>query len=747
MKKLHKLVIAGVAVAAVSASTVGFHAVASKEPANVVRGQYDFSDMVVRRVWFNTNDPVFLIDDYDRVWLDPNSNVLAEGDYKGIGSDGTLMAPMAEMFRQIGVDYREDGDKITITMNGDTLELEIGKRDVVFNGEKKSNALTDSQVPKKVNAKENGLNPYLEDDYFVAYLPVAYVLHTFQADIYVDSNVQSFYAAVPVFKNELTADLDTVQDGYGINYRSILDGEAEVSAEAVENVLAVQNADGGFGLLPATVDMEQENLAERRGSLALESTLEQGATIAELNYLADCVEETQDGDCEEALVKGIKFLVENQSSIGGWQMNPADPKGFRANVVFTDNITTDVLRLLRRVSSSKALEEVKTAVGADKIDAAVKHGDAFILSSQLSYDGHKSGWAAQYSTEGDVVMGRTYERESVSAIATADIADYLMYYCDPEGEVKEAAESAVNWLQDVKIEDKEAVVIKDLSMQNGYDVFLLDGTEPGIVDTSFADDGLGTWAANYVYKAGEFKPLYADVDPDRPAQPKVNDWNATSSDNLIWYATRSSIVYYDNELADELIDDKYPLWIETGKALGWEETPGPEPDPEPTPDPDPTPDPEPTPDPDPAPDPTPTPDDKPSHDGGSSDSSYSSSSVGKVQNDGKWVQDEKGWKFTLNNGTQPKGQWMYLNWNGVMSWYYFDAEGYMITGWFEQDGSRYYLHPVSDGTMGHMYVGWHLIDGKWYYFNPVSDGTRGKLFVGTTTPDGYAVGADGAWIQ
>lgn len=316
-------------------------------------------------------------------------------------------------------------------------------------------------------------------------------------------------------------------------------------------------------------------------------------------------------------------------------------------------------------------------------------------------------------------MHLTYERESVSAIATADITDYLMYYCDPESEVKEAAESAVKWLQDVKIEDKEAVVINDLSMQNGKDIFLLDGTEPGIVDTSFADDGLGTWAANYVYKTGKFKPLYADVDLERSDQPKVNDWNASDSDDLIWYATRSTIVYYDNDLADEIIDEKYPLWIETGKALSGDEKPDP------------------------------TPDDKPSYDD-DDDNSYSSdsgSSMKANQNDGKWLQDTKGWKFTLNNGTQPKDQWLYLNWNGVIFWYYFDTEGYMLTGWFEHLGNRYYLHPISDGTMGHMYVGWNMIDGKWYYFNPVSDGTKGRLFVSTTTPDGYAVGADGVWCD
>ena len=543
MKKIHKLVMASTMIAAVSLTVVGYTAVAAKGTASVVRGQYDFSDMTVRRVWFNTLDPVFMIDDYDRVWLDSNSNVLAEGNYEETGSDGSLLAPMAEMFRQIGAHYREDGNKITIVMNGDTLVLEIGKRDVTLNGVKIGNALSASQVPKKINAKDNGLNPYMTEDYYVTYLPVAYVLHTFQADIYTDGNVKSFYAAVPIFKTELTPDLAAVSDDYGVNYRSILKGDAEISDEIAENITAIQNADGGFGLLPEATDMAQENLEGRRGSLVSESTLEKGATIAELNYIADCLMETPDEAYESALIKGIHFLLENQNATGGWQMNPANPKGFRANLVFTDQITTDVLRLLRRVDSSNALKDVKNTVGAEKIAQAIKAGDHFILDSQLVYDGKKTGWASQYGEDGQAAMGRTYERESLSAFATADIAEYLMYSCDPEDMIKEAVESAVEWLEEVKIEDKEAVYISDLSMQNGFDVFLLDGTEPGILDTSFADDGLGTWASNYTYKSGKFKPLYSDVDPKRPEQPKVNDWNAAASDNLIWYATRSTITY------------------------------------------------------------------------------------------------------------------------------------------------------------------------------------------------------------
>lgn len=71
----------------------------------------------------------------------------------------------------------------------------------------------------------------------------------------------------------------------------------------------------------------------------------------------------------------------------------------------------------------------------------------------------------------------------------------------------------------------------------------------------------------------------------------------------------------------------------------------------------------------------------------------------------------------------------------------------MQTGWFEEDGYRYYLHPIGDGTRGHMYLGWHEIDGKWYYFHEISDGTRGRLLVNTTTPDGYRVDENGVWVQ
>jgi glucan-binding YG repeat protein len=89
--------------------------------------------------------------------------------------------------------------------------------------------------------------------------------------------------------------------------------------------------------------------------------------------------------------------------------------------------------------------------------------------------------------------------------------------------------------------------------------------------------------------------------------------------------------------------------------------------------------------------------------------------------------------------------------------------GKMDTGWFYSttDTNWYYLDPVS----GQMQTGWKQIGDKWYYFTEqnsmptyekqgdvwvyLQNAGRpyGSMYVNETTPDGYRVGADGAWIE
>ena len=137
--------------------------------------------------------------------------------------------------------------------------------------------------------------------------------------------------------------------------------------------------------------------------------------------------------------------------------------------------------------------------------------------------------------------------------------------------------------------------------------------------------------------------------------------------------------------------------------------------------------------------------------GGSGSFKVSSSFIGQVLgvdrslSGGQWIQDEKGWWYKRADGSYPKNSWGYEAYNGKSYWYYFLDSGYMATGWVEVNGSKYYLFPNSDGWKGRLLTGWQWIDGNCYYLDSQGQ-NEGALYRNTTTPDGYAVDAEGRWV-
>lgn len=147
---------------------------------------------------------------------------------------------------------------------------------------------------------------------------------------------------------------------------------------------------------------------------------------------------------------------------------------------------------------------------------------------------------------------------------------------------------------------------------------------------------------------------------------------------------------------------------------------------------------------------------------------------------GSWQQDANGWRFVIaSTGAYAKdawhrinGKWYYFGsntyavkgWNLINGkWYYMDEEQCsMLTGWHEdaKDGNWYLLN--QDGSLA---LGWVELGGKSYFLNNVSEtptytqdpatgswqfnGSKnlpyGAMFRNARTPDGYWVGADGAW--
>lgn len=121
--------------------------------------------------------------------------------------------------------------------------------------------------------------------------------------------------------------------------------------------------------------------------------------------------------------------------------------------------------------------------------------------------------------------------------------------------------------------------------------------------------------------------------------------------------------------------------------------------------------------------------------GGSSSGGHSSSGratvradVGNIGADGAWVQDAKGWKCKAADGTWYTNCWKELTYQNEKSWYRFDAQGYLVTGWYQDNGTWYYLNPKSDGKLGKMMTGWQYINDIWYYFTENAGDKQGTMF-------------------
>ena len=91
---------------------------------------------------------------------------------------------------------------------------------------------------------------------------------------------------------------------------------------------------------------------------------------------------------------------------------------------------------------------------------------------------------------------------------------------------------------------------------------------------------------------------------------------------------------------------------------------------------------------------------------------------------GTWEQDNIGWKFNRADGLSTYTGWVKAAWHGEESWYYFNENGYMCTGWLILDNKTYYLNPVVGTNSGKMLTGWQYIDGNSYYFSkdPANEG-------------------------
>lgn len=109
-----------------------------------------------------------------------------------------------------------------------------------------------------------------------------------------------------------------------------------------------------------------------------------------------------------------------------------------------------------------------------------------------------------------------------------------------------------------------------------------------------------------------------------------------------------------------------------------------------------------------------------------------------------WKHNDRGWWYRYADGSYPANCWAWIG----SAWYHFDAEGYMQTGWFWDNG-YYWLGDENDGSMhanGWTWCnwawywleenglmrgeGWFFHNNTWYWINAGGDMAIGWVWIG-----------------
>lgn len=250
------------------------------------------------------------------------------------------------------------------------------------------------------------------------------------------------------------------------NWKNFLDKDAQwySSDEAKAlgaDILKYQLKDGGW-----RKDMANEELTS--GSWA-KSTLDNDTTTSQIRVLAKLYENTGNKKYLKACLNGIDLLLEGQYSNGGWPQVFDDAGTYHAHITYNDGAMIHVLYLLKEVSEKSGDFKFVSDDYAEKAAVAVEKGVECILETQIVVDGVKTAWCQQHDEFTlKPTNARAFEPAAISASESVGIVNFLKSLPNKSDEVVESINSAIKWMDEVKIygikiikTDDDRIVVED----------------------------------------------------------------------------------------------------------------------------------------------------------------------------------------------------------------------------------------------------------------------------------------------
>jgi pectinesterase len=277
------------------------------------------------------------------------------------------------------------------------------------------------------------------------------------------------------------------------------------SAEAIriaDNVLLYQGVSGGW---PKNIAMhlplsegDKARVAEDK-DLEGHTTIDNGATSLEMEYLSKVYTQTKNEKYRQAFVRGLDYLLQAQYPNGGWPQYYPLRKGYYTHITYNDNAMLNVMLILKEIANhNPKFTFVADSATVRKAKQAFDKGIDCILKTQVKQNGKLTVWCAQHDEFTlEAAKARAYELPSLCGAESAGLVKLLMGIESPSAEIVIAVKSAVVWFRLVEI--------------NGYRIIYEPGNEKKKNKIVVADASApGMWAR--FYELADNRPFFCDRD-------------------------------------------------------------------------------------------------------------------------------------------------------------------------------------------------------------------------------------------
>ncbi|WP_324672111.1 pectate lyase [Hymenobacter sp. GOD-10R] len=287
-----------------------------------------------------------------------------------------------------------------------------------------------------------------------------------------------------------------------------------------ERMLYYQRLDGGWpkAIGEHKIDYNQQLSAVQKATLTddagrNDATIDNNATTHEITYLLHAFTTTSNPAYRKAAEKGISYLLKMQYPNGGFPQFYPDLSSYHHQITYNDDAMIRVLRLLRAITERKGDYASVDQNLRLKAQQAVERGIDCILKTQYVQNGKLTAWCAQYDEKTlQPAKARNFELPSLSGSETVGIVEFLMQIENPSPEVKKAIDSAVAWLQEVKMPGYTVKTIKDPKQPKGFDR-VIERDASSTIWARFYD--LETNKPIYVGRNSEKKNSLAEIEYER----------------------------------------------------------------------------------------------------------------------------------------------------------------------------------------------------------------------------------------